>query len=286
MQSVSCCSNFKKAPCSRLKLRRRLSTAAVCRAWRQILSQRDLWLWQVIGCKDHNLHGTSRCLHIAHSGKRVYSAQGDRHQLRCDDMQAVTIKHNLKWNTAADGESYYGPPDPSGPDGALSTARVRMFLPLQQWLVRRGGSLLQLQCSTAFITEVSWQHHNAATLTVILHVSEVPAADESAHHSSCCACLICTQLHAGNVTCSHAAGVNCNTSAIIGSLCSSGLGGRWPTDCTAGCHAVSHALAPGEPSRQIPQKNNDLIECIAGASICAPATSAQQSSSSARFLLD
>lgn len=81
-------------------------------------------------------------------------------------MQAVKIRHTSKWDSVMHSHDH---PDHSDSDGALSAVRVRMFLPLKRWLMRRG--LLQLQCSTVFITEVSRQHHCAAhEPTVTLHL--------------------------------------------------------------------------------------------------------------------
>ena len=79
--------------------------------------------------------------------------------VRCA-IQAVSIGHQGKWDTGIGADGY---PHYSDPDGTLSTARLRMFMPLQQWLLRHGDGLLQLQCSTAFTTAVSWRCHCAAT---------------------------------------------------------------------------------------------------------------------------
>ena len=75
-------------------------------------------------------------------------------------MQAVGIGHKSKWDTGVDDVGY---PDYNDPTGTLFTARLRMFLPLQQWLVRHGDGLLQLQCSTAFTTAVGWQSQRRAS---------------------------------------------------------------------------------------------------------------------------
>jgi hypothetical protein len=51
-------------------------------------------------------------------------------------MQAASFKHDGYWDD-------------------WSEARLLRFLPIQRWLRRHGSALLQMQCSTAFISKVS-----------------------------------------------------------------------------------------------------------------------------------
>ena len=91
--------------------------------------------------------------------------------VHCVDMQAVSIEHHRDWDSNFGDDD--ARPDYSDPDGALSAARMQKFLPLQQWLMLRSGSLLQLECSTAFTLAVSW-HFNVLPYLQNAAFFEVP----------------------------------------------------------------------------------------------------------------
>lgn len=146
-------------------MRCRIRSAAVCRAWRQHLSQRNLSLWQA--SLGPSLFDMSRwrerlvlcqpCLHCMHSVLSV---------AKC--MQAASIED-------------------SGDQGHGATDALQLFGLLQRWLWYCGAGLLQLQCRTSFVPGVSCQH-----ACMHARVSAIFACLARLTHCSC-VLLLCIQ---------------------------------------------------------------------------------------------